>query len=235
MPHTIETMHRKRQSEEELDSHFCSNGQGAECSCHAGRAQIPAKEWRCQVRGAEDVEGRCEDDGCDSIGRREEVIDIQPVDSQMGRDWPVQALFGKELLRLERLLCLLGIRASCEASRGCDGLNRSIRWSAESQECSCAEHWTRAAGRFDSRRNQISGTHHFELAVVLCDIFSIITKQADQNGRMIWDHIPIGPQRGRGPFVRCSSAVRPRSQGRWPEGSQNQPLQSLDVVPFSLL
>lgn len=65
-----------------------------------GRLQVPAKEGRGKVGSREEVERAGESDTANTVQGGQDPANLRTVDTQVRRDWAVQALLGQDLSRV---------------------------------------------------------------------------------------------------------------------------------------
>lgn len=96
MSDPIETVERKRHSEEQFRRELQHQWPRRERRRHAHGFQVPAHVGRDQVGGAEDVETAAEHGAGDAVEDRQVPGDLWFVDGEVGGDGAVEALAGED-------------------------------------------------------------------------------------------------------------------------------------------
>ena len=110
MPDAVPSMKRKRPRNPKLQDALAHGAEAAEPLRHGGRLEVPAQQWRNQVRGAEYVDAAREDAAGDAVEGGSVPGDLGLVDGEVGGDGPVAALGDEDgvLVCGLRRLCLRG-------------------------------------------------------------------------------------------------------------------------------
>ncbi|KAL9089668.1 MAG: hypothetical protein Q9165_005700 [Trypethelium subeluteriae] len=92
MPHAINTMKHKRPRDPHLQQELHRERPPGDSRRDRRRLEVPAKQRRDEVRGAEDVQAAREHRAGDAVQDRRDPGDLRLVDAEVRRDGPFQPL-----------------------------------------------------------------------------------------------------------------------------------------------